>query len=333
MTLDIHSFPKIDGHMHFNSPRENILELADQYGFSFITINTEVPFFPDIDQQQIMARNFPKNADCELQFISTVSTEHIGDRNWADQAIKQISENMANGALGVKFWKNIGMSIQRKDGSFVMLDDAELKPVFEYLAEQQIPVLGHLGEPRNCWLPVEEMTVKSDRDYFAAHPEYHMFKLPDYPDYWDHIKSRDAILERHPNLTFVGAHIGSLEWNLDEVAKRLDRYPNFVVDLAERIMHLYYHAAEDRQKVIDFFNSYQNRIIYGTDIIDDPDVAPDIINKELERRWSEEWLFLSTDTQMNSVQIESSFQGLGLSHDVLEKIYRLNAQKWYNLSS
>lgn len=331
MTSDFDSFPKIDGHIHFNTARENILDLADQYGFSFITINTEVPFFPPIGQQQEMARSFAKEAACELRFISTISTEHIEEPAWAESAIRQIDQNMANGALGVKFWKNIGMSIQRTDGSFLMLDEAELEPVFNHLEKQKIPVLGHLGEPKNCWTAINEMTVKSDRDYFAAHPEYHMYKHPEYPDYWDHIKSRDAIVERHPDLTFVGAHIGSLEWNLDEVAARLDRYPNFGIDLAERIMHLYYHTAENRQKVIDFFETYQDRIIYGTDIIDDPDTDPAEINKELERRWNEHWLYLSTDSQMSSVQIESSFQGLALPHHILEKVYRLNAQKWYNI--
>lgn len=116
MTNKLDSFPKTDGHIHFNTARENILELADRYNFSFITINTEVPFFPDIGDQQQMARNFPKKADSTLRFVSTISTEYIEEPDWADKAIQQIHQNMKHGALGVKFWKNIGMSIQRKIG-------------------------------------------------------------------------------------------------------------------------------------------------------------------------------------------------------------------------
>src|SRR5699024_1409253 len=141
----------------------------------------------------------------------------------------------------------------------------------------------------------EEMTVKSDREYFAAHPEYHMYRHDEFPAYMEHINARDAILERHPDLIFIGAHIASLEWSLEEVSKRLDKFPNLAIDLAERISHLEYHTAHDRSEVIEFFNKYQDRIIYGTDIIDDPDISAPDIAKELKRRWKKHWLFLSTD--------------------------------------
>ena len=50
------------------------------------------------------------------------------------------------------------------------------------------------------------------------------------------IAARDHFLDRYPELVFVGAHIGSLRWNLEEVAKRFDDYPNFYVDLSARML-------------------------------------------------------------------------------------------------
>src|SRR5699024_8094031 len=143
--------------------------------------------------------------------------------------------------------------------------------------------------------------------------------------------ARDRILERHPNLKFVGLHLASLEWNLDAVAKRLDTFPNLMVDLAERISHLYYHTAADRQQVKDFFDKYQDRIIYGTDIIDDPGASPEEIITDLKQRWTSHWQFLATDGEMYSEQVNASFSGLKLPKRILEKVYRINAQKRYRL--
>ena len=50
--------------------------------------------------------------------------------------------------------------------------------------------------------------------------------------------ARDHILAKHPNLVVIGAHIGSLEYNVDEVAKRLDKYPNFHVEVSARTRDL-----------------------------------------------------------------------------------------------
>lgn len=327
----ISCFPKIDAHIHFNTDQETLLEVAESHNFDLLTINTEVPEFPTIHKQRALAQKYQYHSKADLFYATTVSTKEIFQDEWAQKTIERIKQDINNGASGVKFWKNIGMSIQKPDGSFLMLDDAKFKPVFSFLEEKQIPVLGHQGEPKNCWLPIEKMTVKGDREYFAKHPEYHMYKHDEYPGYWQHINARDTILEKHPNLQFVGLHLASLEWNLDEVSKRLDKYPNLAVDLAERIVHLYYHTIEDRDQVLNFFIKYQNRIIYGTDIINDPTSNPKNIKRDLEHRWNTHWEFLATNKKLISEQIDSSFQGLNLPRTILEKVYRKNAIEWYKL--
>ncbi|WP_138431333.1 amidohydrolase family protein [Fodinibius saliphilus] len=331
--LFIDDFQKIDAHIHFNANRTTIPELAEEYSFDLLTINTEVPEFPAISTQQERAIRYSNNSHCTIHHAATINTENILEDRWADKAILQIKQAIEQGACGIKFWKNIGMSIQRPDGSFLMLDDPELEAVFEFLERQQIPVLGHQGEPKNCWLPVDDMTVQSDKDYFSAHPQYHMYQHDEYPGYWRHIEARDNVLSRHPQLQFVGLHIASLEWNLEEVEQRLDRFPNMAIDLAERISHLYYHAREDRDHLIRFFKKYQDRIIYGTDIIDDPDTDPSDIVEELTHRWKNHWHFLATDKELSSPQVDAPFQGLNLPLSILEKVYRGNAMHWYQLSN
>jgi len=189
-----------------------------------------------------------------------------GTESWSKKAIAHLEKNISGGAITVKIWKNIGMTERDRNGKFIMVDDPWIAPVIEYIIERGLPITGHLGEPRNCWLPFDKMTVSSDSSYYAQHPQYHMFLHPEYPSYEDQIGARDNMLKQHPDLTFIGCHLGSLEWNVDSLAIRLDRYPKMAVDMAARICHLQYQSSKDRERVRNFCIKYQDRLLYGTDI-------------------------------------------------------------------
>ncbi|MEX2396046.1 MAG: amidohydrolase family protein, partial [Balneolales bacterium] len=253
------TIPKIDAHIHYNFNRTSLLDQAQEDDFSFITINTDVPFFPSINEQQLIAQHQEKAFPDLMCHIATFSVVNWEDDHWQEHTIKALQQEIDGGAVGVKVWKNIGMDLTDQNGQMVMINDPRFDPILNFLEENNIPVLGHLGEPKNCWLPVEQMTVTQDKDYFSEHPEYHMHLHPEYPSYEDQINARDHMLEKHPDLRFVGAHLASLEWDVDEVAKRLDKFPNLAVDLAERICHLQYQAVTDHQKVLDFMVNYQDR--------------------------------------------------------------------------
>ena len=57
---------------------------------------------------------------------------------------------------------------------------------------------------------------KYDAHYFRKNPNFYMYPHPEVPSYEQQLMARDRILERYPELIFVGAHLGSMEWNLDE---------------------------------------------------------------------------------------------------------------------
>ena len=146
-----------------------------------------------------------------------------------------------------------------------MIDDPKFDPVIQFIINQDKTVMAHIGEPKNCWLPLDQMTVNNDRKYFKNHPEYHMYLHPEYPSYDDRINARDSFVEKHPDMRFVGAHFGSLEWDVDEFAKRLDRFPNMAVDMAAHIPHIQLQTKLNGEKVREFLIRYQDRIIYATD--------------------------------------------------------------------
>lgn len=324
--LTIDDIQKVDAHLHFNTNRQTLVEQAKQDSFRLLTINTEVPFFPDIKRQAKIARAHQEEP---LNYITTFSTEDWGASDWQDRAIKKLKHDINRGAAGVKVWKNIGMTLKDDDGHFVMIDDPSFEPILNFLEQNNIPLLGHLGEPKNCWLPVEDMTVNGDRNYFSDHPEYHMYKHPEFPSYEQQIKARDRMLENHPELQFIGAHLASLEWSVDHVANWLDRFPNAAVDLAERICHLQHQAVAEYDKVRDFLISYQDRILYGTDVIDDGSMSDQQLKKHIHDIWERHWHFFQSGDEMQVSDIDSAFNGMQLPDKIMKKLFYENALNWY----
>ena len=139
------------------------------------------------------------------------------------------------------------------------------------------------------------------------------------------------MLEKHPELKFMGAHLASLEWSVDEVAKFFDRFPNATVDLSARMCHLQLQAQENRGKVRNFIIKYQNRIIYGVDMVitRETNENPGELTKNAHEAWFNDWLFLATDKTLEVGEVDGVFKGLKLPRKVLEKIYRENAEKMF----
>lgn len=331
MMDDFRSLQKIDAHIHYNSTRPILQKLGHEYGFRYVTINTEVPFFPSIDEQREIAIEAGKATPSNLDWIGTFGTSGWQDPEWMDRAGEEITTALAAGACAIKIWKNIGMTLRDETGRFIMVDDPRFDPLLALLESRGVPLIGHLGEPRNCWLPLDMMTVRSDREYFSQHPEYHMHLHPEYPSHDAQIRARNEMLDKHPKLRFIGAHLASLEWSVHEVAKWLDRFPNAAVDLAERINHLQLQSVTDHAGVVRFIEAYQDRIIYGTDIIDDESLDEQQLIKELTGRWVDHWKFFATDEWLQSHEFDQPFRGLNLDQSILNKIYMDNARVWYDI--
>lgn len=321
---------KIDIHCHINTRRPDFMQQAIADNFRILTINVDA--YPvSIEKQQEMALHQCKVFPQQLHYLTTFSTEGWEYENWQETTLDYLHESFQNGAIGVKVWKNIGMVDKEKNGDFIMIDHPKFDPIFSWLEERRIPLCGHLGEPRNCWLPLDSMTVNNDRSYFKNHPEYHMYLHPEYPSYEAQIAARDNMLEKHPELRFMGAHLGSLEWSVDELAMYFDKYENSTADLAARICHIQKQAQDDWQKVHDFFVKYQDRIIYGTDSGDyehsDTDVAQ--LKEQLSNTWQRDWKFFTTNHTMTSWEVDGEFRGLQLPKHVIDKIYYQNAVKLF----
>jgi len=328
--------PKIDAHAHLgavdSADRDAFVRFLERIDLRWLTIATGGMNAARLDHQIESMEGYHRAAPARIGWATSFHLSGWGGAGWDDAARKTLSDGFAKGAVAVKIWKDVGMELKDAGGQFVMADDRRLDPVYQAAAAAKKPLVAHLGEPRNCWLPVEEMTVQSDRNYFSRNPQYHGFLRPDIPSYEKQVAARDAVLERHPGLRVIGCHLASLEYDVDEVAKRLERFPNLAVDLAARIVHF---QVQPREKVRAFILRYQDRILYGTDFTFGRrpgaplDVEQALASLEANYRLDAEYFATDAEVEVPRVRPGYKTRGLALPAPVLRKIYFENARAWY----
>lgn len=312
---------KIDIHIHINSPQEHFIAVARADNFQFLDIVDDRPFgLPMNDQQRLAIQDleaFPER----MRFATTFPVDDWDQPQWVDSTIARLDRSFRAGATAVKIWKNIGMDLRDSSGNFIMVDNPRIDTVLQYLEKRKIPLIGHNGEPRDCWLPLDKMTF--NQGYYKAHPEYYMYLHPEYPSYEEQIRARDNMLEKHPALRFMGAHLGSLEWSLEELAKRLDAFPYMSVDLT-RMANLKLHALRNYEYTRQFFLKYQDRLIYGTDTAVNSTDNPDELKNAVHERWKSDWEFFTSGNKITLPRF-GELSGLKLPRSVVDKIYFRNA--------
>ena len=329
--------PKIDAHAHIGnvSPAHlrAFVAFLEKYNLRWLNIAVGGMNWPRLSRQIGSAQALHSAHPERIAWATSFDLTNWGQADWAKAANGTIDDGYAGGAVAVKIWKDVGMVLKDPDGKYVMADDARLDPVFSALAKNGRTLVAHLGEPRNCWLPVDQMTVDGDRRYFAANPEYHGLLHPEIPNYEAQVAARDRMLERHPTLRVVGCHLGSLEYDVAELAKRLDKYPNLAVDLSARIVHL---QIQPRDKVQAFIVKYQDRLLYGTDIqfgrgSGAEGADPTRALARIAATYESDATWLATDQELALENVRTGFKsrGVALPESVLRKIYYENARKRY----
>ncbi len=324
------TFPKIDAHVHLETSDDSFVKIVEENNFKMMTLVTRAAPQPEIQKEFNYAKALYNKYPERVAFATTFTMDGFGEPGWEEKTIEWLKKSFEEGAIAVKVWKDIGMTFRNEDSTFIMIDDPRFDPIFNFIESQNKTLVNHNGEPKNCWLPVDEMTVAGDRNYFTEHPQYHMYLHPDYPSYEELLIARDRMLRKHPNLRYVGCHLGSMEWSVEEMAKWLDEFPNYGLDMAERIVHF---KVQDREKVRDFIIKYQDNLLYGTDIgINDRKAGVTSLGRAqeiLDDIWSSDWEYFTTDHMMTQDDKVKEYQGLKLPVSVLKKVYYENAMRMY----
>lgn len=287
-----------------------------------ILVDNDVPERRDLSRENKDVLGVVEGSDGNAAMCTTFDAYQFNQPDFAAGAIRQVDRGFQDGAVAAKIWKNIGMEIKDVHGNFVMPDDPSLEPVYRDIVAHHKTLISHVADTDTAWAVPNPAAW--DHRYFASHPEWSMYSTPHAPSKEHLLRARDHVLEMNPDLKMVGAHLGSMEGNLGELAQHLDRYPNFAVDLSGRMR---YFMAQPRSDMIAFFTRYQDRLIYGTDdTLYAEDDSPRMVGV-FEASYARHWRFLATSDVLKFGGHE--IQGLSLPEPILRKIYHDNAVRWF----
>jgi predicted TIM-barrel fold metal-dependent hydrolase len=246
--------------------------------------------------------------------FALINFEGIDDEGWSERERRRLEESFRAGAKGLKFHKTLGLRYRYSNGKLMPVDDPKLDPIWETCAKYNKPVVIHVADPAAFFTPLDRFNERWHE--LNSHPEW-LFFGEQYPKREAILAQLHRVIARHPKTTFVNTHFGNNAEDLGAVAKKLDEYPNMVVDIDARISELGRQPYTARR----FFLKYQDRIMFGTD------TTP---NREAYRVY---YRFLETDDEYFDCAASHHRQGfwmiygIFLPRDVLEKVYYKNAER------
>lgn len=324
---------RIDAHAHLTAGDDRFLRFLDERGLRLHNVSVAAAHRQQWDAEggrtSVMRRLHREHPEY-FAWCTTFDLPRFDDPDYMPGVIEQLEQHFEEGATGCKLWRSIGMQWRKPSGEFIMMDDPLFDPLYDYLVSVGKPLLVHICEPYERWPEGREaLAGRQVRGYSPLRDEE--TGGGECPGYWAQIQARDNVLERHPDLKVVGAHLGSLEHDVTEIAKRLDRYPNFAVDTSARRTCL---ACQDSAVVRRFMIDYQDRILWGMDALtretnyeDFTDAQKDAFYRMLTDGYSYEFAYYESRGRVMVDHIETD--GLDLPPEVLEKIYLKNALTWF----
>jgi len=236
--------------------------------------------------------------------------EDVNDPHYGERKAAELEEAVSYGARGLKVHKVLGLTVKDTTGRVIPVDDPRFDSVWEKAGELGLPVLIHSSDPAAFFLPVDRhnpsyVTLRYD------YPEW-SFYGPDYPDKMKILRQRDNVLSKHPRTIFIGAHHGNYPENLAYVSALLEKHSNFYVEFSARYRTLGLQPYTARKHFVE----YQDRILFGTD------GCPSIAEYRTYFRFLE-----TEDEYFDGRAWGDRIYAINLPDQVLEKIYRRNAEK------
>ncbi|HTN05301.1 amidohydrolase family protein [Agriterribacter sp.] len=256
-----------------------------------------------------MTQSVRNKAPKRFIVFANIDFNGIGEAGWTANAVKQLEADVKNGANGLKIFKNLGFSVTDKGGKRVAIDDPRLDAIWGKCGELHIPVLIHTADPKPFWDPVDEHNERWLE--LVTHPRRK--REANDPEPWEElIAEQHRMFKKHPSTTFIAAHFGWYPNDLGKLGSLLNEMPNMMIEFGAVIAELGRQPRAAKQ----FFEQYQNRIMFGKD-----SWVPD--------EYSTYFRVLETEDEYfpyhKKYHAFWRIYGMGLSDAVLKKIYYKNA--------
>jgi len=229
-------------------------------------------------------------------------------------AVKELERCFKMGAKGVgeEGDKGLGLFFNDPVKAWGMhFDDPRMKPLFAKCAQLGMPVNIHVADP--IWM-YEKMDSTNDGLMNAQTWRIDMTK-PGTIGFDALIQTLENAVKNNPKTIFIACHLANLSHDLDRLGTMFDKYPNFYADISAR----YAESAPVPRYTRAFYEKYQDRLLYGTDMTFDTAMYRTTF-RILE---SEDEHFYETGL----FGYHWALNGLGLPGTVLKKLYHDNAAR------
>jgi|GEM_PF-292588 len=307
-------YPVVDVHTHvllsFKAPGL-YLKLLDQAG---VAVLVDSPLATFTQQTKDTYLKMEKLHPDRFITYGTIDFSNRYQDGFSDAAIAKLETDVKTmGIAGVGETHDKGAGVYghalRPDArGRVHVNDKRIMPIWRAAARLKLPILFHIAEPIGNYA------------LYGEHPLERWGNVSRKYNLWGtSVLSRDEMMLRRnslmqdiPDLVIIGAHMGSLEDDLQRLGDTFDKYPNFYVEIGQRHLTL----GQQPNLARKLFIKYQDRILFGQDGVQTLDT------------YRKHFRFLETDDDLISFSNRRPpVHGLNLPDEVLRKVYYGNAAK------
>jgi predicted TIM-barrel fold metal-dependent hydrolase len=264
-------YPFIDVHNHqWDMSKENLLKIEEEMNKMNMTIMVNLSgrgFVrkPDgsfglkpAEDMYTAIKTVEETIPGKFVLFTNVDFNNIDDPDWTERSVKQLEEDVKNGAKGLKIYKNLGMDLKGSNGKRIPVNDPRFAAVWEKCGELGIPVLIHTADPAQFWEPWNRY---NERWFELKERPGRIRPSNDYPPWEQIINEQHNLFRKHPNTIFINAHLGWLGNDLARLGKLFDELPNVYTEIGAVLAELGRQPRFARKWLI----KYQDRVMFGKD--------------------------------------------------------------------
>jgi predicted TIM-barrel fold metal-dependent hydrolase len=305
-------FPVVDIHSHTGPTAETMARLVGELDALNIRVlvNLSGGTSPEaIAQKVAVYKGTPHES--RFRVFANVNWDGAGAPGWSEKAVADLEASVKAGAIGLKIFKNLGLTAKAANGGRLKVDDPALNPVWQACARLNIPVIIHTAEPMEFF---SEMDYKNERWLELALFPSRRNNAPGQPTFEELLAERDRMFAANPKTRYIAAHFGYWGHDLARAAAALDRMPNVYPEVSAVL----YEFGRAPRASREFFIKYQDRILFGKDAYE---------TSEYPYYWR---VFETGDEYFDYYRDYHAFwklYGLQLPDQVLRKVYYANALK------
>jgi len=304
-------FPVVDIHSHLRITPANIEQTIREMDALNLRVLVNLSGGSgDVLKGLLETIRTSKYAD-RFRVFANVNLTGVGTPGWKEREVAGLEQAVRDGAIGLKIYKNLGLSARKADGSRLAVDDQDLDPIWQTAAKLRIPVLIHVADPAQFFEPIDYTNERWLELALFPGREYPQDKFPNFETL---MAERDRMFARNPKTQFINAHFGWHGNDLGRAAKHLDSLPNVVLEVGAVL----YEFGRQPRAAREFFIKYQDRILFGKDAYE-PSEFPYFFR-----------VFETGDEYFDYYRDYHAFwklYGLDLPDDVLRKLYYANAKR------